>query len=125
MMPVLRSLSQGRTKAPQAQIERNQMVHELIQGSALLSATRPDAPQALQDWSKVDRTVTETGYDLLSVCWHTGNGQVPWARRLLADIAIFITGLPPISSQNLDAHSVAEEMEKIRMDMVTSLPGVK
>lgn len=91
MMPVLRSLSQGRTKAPQAQIERNQMVHELIQGSALLSATRPDAPQALQDWSKVDRTVTETGYDLLSVCWHTGNGQVPWARRLLADIAIFIT----------------------------------
>ena len=125
MMPVLRSLSQGRTKAPQAQIERNQMVHELIQGSALLSATRPDAPQALQDWSKVDRTVTETGYDLLSVCWHTGNGPVPWARRLLADIAIFITGLPPISSQNLDAHSVAEEMEKIRMDMVTSLPGVK
>ena len=125
MMPVLRSLSQGRTKTPQAQIERNQMVHELIQGSALLSATRPDAPQALQDWSKVDRTVTETGYDLLSVCWHTGNGPVPWARRLLADIAIFITGLPPISSQNLDAHSVAEEMEKIRMDMVTSLPGVK
>lgn len=125
MMPVLRSLSQGRTKTPQAQIERNQMVHELIQGSALLSATCPDAPQALQDWSKVDRTVTETGYDLLSVCWHTGNGPVPWARRLLADIAIFITGLPPISSQNLDAHSVAEEMEKIRMDMVTSLPGVK
>lgn len=78
MMPVLRSLSQGRTKTPQAQIERNQMVHELIQGSALLSATRPDAPQALQDWSKVDRTVTETGYDLLSVCWHTGNGPVPW-----------------------------------------------
>ena len=125
MMPVLRSLADGHTSTSQAQVERNQMVHELIRGSALLSATRPDAPQALQDWSKVDRTVTETGYDLLSVCWHTIDKPVPWARRLLADIAVFITGLPPISSQNLDAHIVVDEMEKIRLDMVTSLPGVR
>ncbi|WCC80811.1 FUSC family protein [Cutibacterium equinum] len=124
-MPVLRSLEEGHTSSPQAQVERNQMVHELIRGSALLSATRPDAPQALQDWSRVDRTVTETGYDLLSVCWHTIDEPVPWARRILADIAIFITGLPPISSQNLDAHTVADQVERIRRDMVTSLPGVE
>ncbi|MDO4411908.1 FUSC family protein [Cutibacterium sp.] len=124
MMPVLRSLADGRTSTPEAQVERNQMVHELVRGSALLSATRPDAPQALQDWSKVDRTVTETGYDLLAVCWHTIDKPVPWVHRVLADIAIFITGLPPISSHNLDAHNVAKEMERIRLDMISSIPGV-
>lgn len=123
MMPVLRSLATGTTETPDALLRRNELVHELVRGSGVLSATRPDAPQALQEWSAVDRRVTETGYDLLAVCWHATGRKVPWAPHVLTEITLFITSLPPISSQNLDALEVARQIERIRVEMVTSLPG--
>nr|WP_245306512.1 FUSC family protein [Acidipropionibacterium timonense] len=121
MMPVLRDLEAGTANSAEGMVHRNHLVHEIVRGSGVLSATRPDAPTALQRWSRVDRVVTETGYDLMACCWHSGDTPAPWARRIHSDIALLMASLPPISTMNLDADRVCRDVETIREQIVRSM----
>lgn len=113
LMPVLRDLESGMSTTVTGMEHRNEMVHELIQASAVLSATRPDSPEILKNWSMVDRAVTEFGYDVLAHCWHLGDRPVRWARRISAEIALLLASLPPVSDQRVDPARVKSMVEEI------------
>ena len=113
LMPVLRDLESGMSTTVTGMEHRNEMVHELIQASAVLSATRPDSPEILKNWSLVDRAVTEFGYDVLAHCWHLGDRPVRWARRISSEITLLLASLPPVNDQRVDPARVKSMVEEI------------
>lgn len=99
---------------------RRDLVFELGRAGAILSSQRPDDPESLEPWMRVQEEVSRLSYDVVAATWRqpgTGRAAARIAHRAIAEM---IDALPPISQRRIDPTAVAGTVAVIRAEFLAS-----
>ena len=118
--PVGRVLTRGE-RAPRhdpVRDHRRHLLFELGRAGVILAGQKPDAPAALEPWTRLQRAVSSLGYDVVAAAWRQPGSGREAAAEAYEQLAMIVAGLPPISSQNIDPVDLAARVRLINLAFV-------